>query len=84
VGDLKLNFVSPGSVVRFGGEWILCMSTYPMPGKEILVFHGTGPEPEPTRFLTGGSIGIAWSDDLVHWSWPDKKLSKSCNEKVRP
>ncbi len=27
-----LNFSSPGNVVRFGGEWILCLQTYPRPG----------------------------------------------------
>ena len=40
VRDLSLNFVSPGSVVRFGGEWILCASTYPQPKGETF---GNGP-----------------------------------------
>jgi hypothetical protein len=42
-------------------------------GKYVMVFHGTGPEPEPIKFLTHGCIGIAWSDDLVHWDWPGKR-----------
>ena len=29
--DQKLDFSSPGDVVRFGDEWILCMQTYPRP-----------------------------------------------------
>jgi len=42
-------------------------------GKFVMVFHGTGPEPEPVKFLTHGCLGIAWSDDLQHWTWPGKK-----------
>jgi hypothetical protein len=41
-------------------------------GRYVMVFHGTGPEPEPIKFCTYGCIGIAWSDDLVHWDWPGK------------
>ena len=39
-------------------------------GKYVMVFHGTGPEPEPVKFLTHGCLGIAWSDDLKSWNWP--------------
>jgi hypothetical protein len=41
-------------------------------GKYVMVFHGTGPEPEPVKFLTHGCLGIAWSDDLKTWDWPGK------------
>lgn len=30
--DINLNFSSPGNVIRFGDEWILCLQTYPTPG----------------------------------------------------
>ncbi len=30
--DRKLNFSSPGNVVRFNHEWVLCLQTYPRPG----------------------------------------------------
>jgi len=40
--------------------------------KYVMVFPGTGPAPEPIKFLTHGCIGIAWSDDLIHWDWPGK------------
>lgn len=39
-------------------------------GQYVMVFHGTGPEPEPEKFLTHGCIGIAWSGDLESWEWP--------------
>ena len=42
-------------------------------GKYVMVFHGTGPEPETVKFLTHGCIGIAWSDDLKTWVWPGKE-----------
>lgn len=39
-------------------------------GRYMLFFHGTGPEGEDVIFDTHACIGIAWSDDLEHWSWP--------------
>lgn len=32
--DRALNFGSPGNVVRVGGEWVLCLQTYPRPNGE--------------------------------------------------
>ncbi|MHC4573107.1 MAG: glycosyl hydrolase family 28 protein [Planctomycetota bacterium] len=29
--DWDLNFSSPGNVIRFGNDWILCLQTYPTP-----------------------------------------------------
>ena len=34
--------------------------------KYIMFFHGE----EPDGFDKNASIGIAWSDDLIHWEWP--------------
>ena len=34
-----------------------------------MFFHGTGPEDESVIFDTYASIGVAWSEDLVHWQW---------------
>ncbi|MCX7824040.1 MAG: hypothetical protein N2689_00590 [Verrucomicrobiae bacterium] len=45
-------------------------------GKYVMVFHGTGPEPEPVKFLTHGCIGIAWSYDLKSWDWPGKSSGR--------
>lgn len=30
--DQQLNYSSPGNVIRFQDEWILCLQTYPRPG----------------------------------------------------
>ncbi|MHC4260435.1 MAG: glycoside hydrolase family protein, partial [Planctomycetota bacterium] len=32
--DRNLNFASPGNVIRCGGDWILCLQTYPTPKGE--------------------------------------------------
>jgi len=32
--DQSLNFSSPGNVIRFAGEWVLCLQTYPRPNGE--------------------------------------------------
>ncbi|MEM7124728.1 MAG: hypothetical protein AAF702_00290 [Chloroflexota bacterium] len=42
--------------------------------KYLMFFHGSGPEPEQVNFDNQASLGIAWSDDLVHWSWPDNDI----------
>lgn len=39
-------------------------------GKFLMFFHGSGPENEQTIFDTHSCIGIAWSDDLKEWYWP--------------
>ena len=39
----------------------------------LMFFHGTGPEDEQTIFDTHACIGLAWSDDLIHWDWSGKE-----------
>ncbi len=52
--DQHLNYGSPGGVIRFGGEWILCLQTYPRPNGE--------------RFGNKDSrIWIMRSNDLENW-----------------
>jgi len=61
--DLNLNFSSPGNVVRFGNEWILCYQTYPTPNGEK---YGN----ENCR------IWITRSRDLENWSRPEMLMVK--------
>ena len=35
----------------------------------LMFFHGTGPEDESVIFDAWGSIGVAWSRDLLNWEW---------------
>jgi hypothetical protein len=38
--------------------------------KWIMFFHGSGPEDEQTMMDCHASLGIAWSQDLLHWQYP--------------
>lgn len=61
--DQTLNFSSPGNVIRFGQEWVLCLQTYPMPGLR----HGG-----PIRFGDASArVFIMRSRDLIEWSAPE-------------
>ena len=53
--DRELNFSSPGNVIRFRNQWVLCLQTYPRP-------HGEKFGSESAR------VWIMRSDDLEHWS----------------
>lgn len=55
--DRRLNYASPGNVVRVGDKWILCLQTYPTPNDEIF---GTG----------DARIWTMESSDLERWSEP--------------
>ena len=55
--DRRLNYSSPGDVIRYGGEWVLCLQTYPMRGDSF--------GDDTAR------IFLMRSDDLAHWSEPE-------------
>ena len=56
--DKSLNFSSPGNVVRFGGQWVLCVQTYPRPNGE--------------KFGNESSrLWVMRGDDLEHWGPPE-------------
>jgi len=61
--DQKLNFGSPGNVIRFKDEWILCLQTYPRPDHYNY---------QPVRYGDATArIFIMRSKDLVTWSDPE-------------
>ncbi|MBD3267832.1 family 43 glycosylhydrolase [bacterium] len=64
--DRELNFSSPGNVIRYKNEWILCLQTYPTPNKEKWG--------NPTARLW-----IMRSDDLEDWSTPELLKVKGPN-----
>jgi sucrose-6-phosphate hydrolase SacC (GH32 family) len=56
--DQRLNYCSPGDVIRFQGQWVLCLSSYPRPNGEKY----------------GHQDARLWtlrSNDLEHWSEPE-------------
>lgn len=43
-------------------------------GKYLLFFHGSGPKTEQEGdFDRNASVGLAWSEDLANWRWPQGK-----------
>jgi hypothetical protein len=55
--DQRLNYSSPGNVIRWAGRWRLCLQTYPTPENEKYGDH-------TARVFTMAS------DDLAHWEAP--------------
>lgn len=62
----------PWAQGRLTAGFVLDARDAPGIGKYLMLFHGSDtPETSPVGgFDNHASIGIAWSDDLVHWSWP--------------
>ncbi len=56
--DLNLNFGSPGNVVRFSNEWVICHQTYPRP---------TGQK----KGTSDARVWIRRSRDLERWGEPE-------------
>jgi len=61
----NLNYSSPGNVVFYENNWILCLQTYPRPG---LVWK---PEDRPTMGNSQARLFVMKSTDLYHWSEPE-------------
>ncbi|MFO7907081.1 MAG: hypothetical protein ACQESR_29795 [Planctomycetota bacterium] len=57
-----LNYSSPGNVVRFGGKWVMCLQSYPIPG-----LKRRGPLRWGNR---DARIFVMRSEDLRDWSEP--------------
>lgn len=61
--DQRLNFSSPGNVVRFNDEWILCLQTYPRPDYTVDQIPRYGDETS--------RIFLMRSRNLENWSEPE-------------
>ena len=69
--DQQLNYSSPGNVVRFGDEWVICLQTYPIPD------YRRG---DDLRWGNDDSrIWIMRSKDLLHWGGPELLRVKGSN-----
>lgn len=61
--DMALDFSSPGNVIKFNKEWVLCLQTYPRPNYKVS---------QMPRFGTGDArLYLMRSKDLEHWSTPE-------------
>lgn len=69
--DQLLDYSSPGSIVQYKGEWVLCLQTYPRP--DYTVKNGVRFGNESSRLFT------MRSKDLEHWSAPELLKVKGDN-----
>lgn len=61
--DQNLDFSSPGNVIKYKDEWILCLQTYPRPNYTA---------DQKTRYANANArIFIMRSKDLENWSTPE-------------
>lgn len=61
--DQNLDYSSPGNVIRYKNEWLLCLQTYPRPNYYIK---------DMPKFGTGDArIYIMRSKNLKRWSLPE-------------
>lgn len=57
---------------RITAGFLLDLRSEPEIGKVLLFYHATGPEDETIIFDTHACIGVAWSDDLRRWEYPQE------------
>jgi hypothetical protein len=63
----------PWAAGRLTAGFVLDLRGDPAVGKALLFFHGSDfPETDPRGgFDTFASVGVAWSEDLRSWRWPE-------------
>ncbi len=72
-GVLTLGQTSwPWARGRLTAGFVLDLRKNPSVGKALMFFHGSDfPENDPRGgFDNFASIGLAWSNDLMLWTWP--------------
>ena len=61
----------PWAQGRITAGHVLDLRAEPGMGRYLMFFHGSSPAGCALREVHGhASLGLAWSDDLVHWDWP--------------
>ena len=62
----------PWAQGRLSGAQVIDLRHVPEVGKYVMVFHGCTPEGKIASNVHGAaSLGLAWSDDLANWYWPE-------------
>ncbi len=70
-----LNYCSPGNVIRFQDQWVLCLQTYPRPDYNI--------KDQPVYGNQTARVFIMKSDDLEHWSEPELLKVKGSDVQIQ-
>ncbi|QHV97357.1 glycoside hydrolase family protein [Spirosoma endbachense] len=61
--DQRLDYSSPGNIIRYNNEWVLCLQTYPRPDYTVQ---------QMPRFGSGDArLFTIRSRDLRYWSQPE-------------
>jgi hypothetical protein len=72
--DQSLDYCSPGNIVRYNDEWVMCLQTYPRPDYTAN---------QPVRYGNGDCrLFLMRSNDLVNWGVPEIIKVKGPDVKV--
>jgi len=76
----------PWAQGRLTAGFVLDLREDPQVGKALMFFHGSRyPEGDPRGgWASYVSLGIAWSEDLVHWEWAGKATESSAPDPKSP
>lgn len=65
----------PWSQGRLTAATVADLRNVPGVGKCVMFFHGSTKQGLERQGAHGNaSLALAWSDDLLNWTWPDKKI----------
>ena len=84
--DLGVTYLDqeqwPWAKGRLTAGFVLDLRRDPAVGRALMVFHGSEfPEKDPRGgFDNFCSLGLAWSTDLQHWSWPGDTAKKASDK----
>ena len=68
----------PWAQGRITAGHVLDLRAEPGIGRYLMFFHGSSPAGCALQEVHGhASLGLAWSDDLVHWDWPQGGISNT-------
>jgi len=69
-GTISLGYkIWPWAMARLTAGYVLDLKDDPRVGKYLMFYHATRSH-DPHEHIGSCSLGIAWSDDLIHWDWP--------------
>jgi predicted GH43/DUF377 family glycosyl hydrolase len=72
--DQSLDYCSPGNIVRYNNEWVMCLQTYPRPDYSAN---------QPPRYGNGDCrLFVMRSKDLVNWGVPEIIKVKGSDVKI--
>ena len=68
---------------RLTAGFVVDLRDEPLIGKYVMFFHGSQASSTIPETHGMASLGIAWSDDLMNWEWPEAALPGDANRDGR-